>query len=99
VILGAAMLLLAGPLGDLGAYPELHRYQHLPLAVRVYMDRRLNCDHWAGEEPYDRDRAREIDRALRSLKCERLDGEAAGLRRAYRHNREIQRALAVVEAG
>lgn len=32
----------------------------LPIDVQRYLDRRASCDHWRGEEAYDRDREREI---------------------------------------
>lgn len=35
--------------------------QDLPADVRAFLERRLECDHWRGEEPYDPERAAEIN--------------------------------------
>ncbi|HEY3949398.1 hypothetical protein [Phenylobacterium sp.] len=84
---GALALMLMAPsqLGDFrhGADPDLRKLAGLPKDVRVHIDRAINCGHWAGEEPYDAARRREIERALRSLHCEVFDAEAKRLRRKY----------------
>ena len=54
-----------------------------PEAVRRYVERRAMCNHWGGEEPYDADRRREIARAVRVLRCTRIDRDEALLRRRY----------------
>ena len=51
-----AVLAMAASLGDLSGYPEIAKYGPLPYDARVLIDRRLQCGHWTGEDPYDRDR-------------------------------------------
>jgi hypothetical protein len=51
------------------------------------------CHHWEGEEPYDRARAREIDRAIRQNRCNSLYQEEAALRARYVDKPEIIKAL------
>lgn len=57
-----------------------------PRDIAVYVDRRKACNHWAGEEPYDKARAAEINKAVAKLKCDALDGEEKVLLRRYRHS-------------
>jgi hypothetical protein len=57
--------------------------KRLPADVAAFVDRMVQCAHWAGEEPYDAPRKREIDKALKSLGCldrNKLDQEADALR-------------------
>ena|SRR6185312_2516153 len=86
MVLGmVAALLLAPMLGDFAhdADPQLRGLAKLPQDVRIHIDRAINCSHWAGEEGYDAARRREINSALRSLHCARLDRESARLKRRY----------------
>lgn len=81
-------------LGDLTGYPQVADYGELPREVRVLIDRRLNCDHWAGEEPYDRARRREINAALRDLRCGTVEREETRLKRRYARLPQVLKALA-----
>lgn len=65
----------------------------VPKAVADFIARRMECEHWAGEEPYDRKRRAEINRNLRSLRCSSVKREEASLRRKYPKRPEIIRAL------
>ena len=89
--LGLAMTL---QLGDLSGYPEIARFGPLPRDVRVLIDRRLSCNHWAGEEPYDRARKREIDHAFRDLRCDTVEREERRLQRRYAKLPQVLKALA-----
>lgn len=60
-----------------------------PPAVRAFIDRRAACNHWSGEDAYDRDRAREIARAVRALHCDRLPRDEVRLRRRYRSRPDL----------
>jgi hypothetical protein len=65
-----------------------------PPAIRRYVERRAMCNHWGGEPAWDAGRQRQIDRAMRALRCAALDREEAALRRRYAHRRA---AIAVIE--
>lgn len=67
-----------------------------PADVQAVVDRWEGCGHWAGEEPYDKARTREIARALRQLHCDRLEHDEAALRRRYSHDARLQRLLTAV---
>jgi hypothetical protein len=64
-----------------------------PRAVRDFVARRAMCNHWLGEEPYDRERRREIESAVRDLGCATIDGEDAFLRRHFAARPEIRAIL------
>jgi hypothetical protein len=96
MVVGILMALLLAPaLGDFAhdADPELHALASLPADVRVHIDRAINCAHWSGEEGYDADRRRQIQAALRSLRCDVLDREAARLKRRYANNLPVLRSI------
>ncbi len=66
---------------------------HVPAAVTAFIERRAGCNHWAGEDPYDPARRREIEAALRSLKCGRIEQDARVLQRRYRDRPPVLQAL------
>lgn len=91
IAIALAMMLQAGAPAD---DPDLERFGPLPADVRVLIDRRADCNHWAGEEPYDRARKREIDKAIRDLRCETVQREETRLRRRYAKLPQVLLALA-----
>jgi hypothetical protein len=54
----------------------------LPADVTAFIARYQDCEHWAGEEPYDAARRREIARAVAKL-CKGIDKAAAKLRSVH----------------
>ena len=70
-----------------------HLKQGLPSPVAGFVDRAANCNHWAGEEPYDAERAAEINNALSELRCSSLDADEAQLLKRYKGNAAIERAI------
>lgn len=65
----------------------------LPKDAAAVVTRRVMCDHWAGEEPYDKARARAIARAVKRNKCESLDADEAAMRKRYAHDPKVVKAL------
>ncbi len=93
----AAFLLLpvavsAAPEGDLSAMTKM-----LPHDVRAFIDRKSECNHWAGETPYDAARAKQIERAVARLKCEALDRDETVLKRRHAGDGQILKALALAD--
>ncbi|WP_294392478.1 hypothetical protein [uncultured Sphingomonas sp.] len=64
-----------------------------PAPVRSFIERRSLCDHWAGEEPYDAARGRQISRGLRTGRCDRIDRDGARLRRLHADDAAVVRLL------
>jgi hypothetical protein len=92
-LLAALLFLLpvaaaAAPEDDLVAMTK-----SLPRDVRVFLDRKSECHHWAGEEPYDAARGNEIERAIARLKCETLDSDEAALKRRHTGDGRALKAL------
>lgn len=67
--------------------------RHAPADVKAVVDRWEGCNHWGGEEPYDKERAREIDDALKALRCDRLARDTSSLRRRYKGHARVQRLI------
>lgn len=65
----------------------------LPREVTALLARMETCHHWAGEEPYDADRAAEIARGMQKAGCGRLDADERRLLRKYREQRAVTQAL------
>jgi len=55
----------------------------LPADVKKLVDRREECNHWAGEEPYNKARSRQIDKAMNRLKCDSIAKEVQEMRAKY----------------
>lgn len=88
---------LSGTLAASEEEPDLDRIEALARAavpeVRAFVTRKLECYHWAGEEPYDQERRRWIERAVNRLKCNRLDRDEVKLRQRYKGNPQTLEAL------
>jgi hypothetical protein len=65
----------------------------LPVEVRSLVSRREQCHHWAGEEPYDKSRGKQIDRAMTRLKCDGIEKEVEAMRAKYVNDARVQAAL------
>src|SRR5207253_2731997 len=61
--------------------------------VRDFLQRRTDCQHWAGEEGYDAARRAEISAAYVKLRCATLEADEAALKTRYSGNAAIQKAL------
>jgi hypothetical protein len=81
------------------AYPALNEEANRALAnapreIGAYAERRAECEHWGGEEPYDKARGRQIAAAVRALRCERLEADGRVLRKKYAGRPALVRLLA-----
>ncbi len=56
----------------------------LPKQVKLFNKRQIDCIHWAGEEPYDKHRAKEINAAVTKRRCADLDKDEKILRKKYK---------------
>jgi hypothetical protein len=69
----------------------------LPDDVKRLIERRDECHHWAGEEPYDKARAKQINKAMENLKCDSIEREVTAMRRKYPADAAVESALASAE--
>jgi hypothetical protein len=74
---------------QLKAYPEA---RGLPADVQQFIVNHSDCEHWAGEEPYDSTRRREIERGI-AASCKGLDASAVTLRKRYAKHLKISALL------
>lgn len=92
--LGAALVALAAGAAVAAPPDPLCKLEAGKPADAVdFMRRYPMCVHFGGEEPYDADRRREIDTAVRELRCDRLDRDEARLRRRYARSPAILGAI------
>lgn len=90
-LIGAAVAVLA--LDAATAEQLKTRVDQSPEDVATFIERRAACNHFLGEEPYDRNRAAELAKAVRALRCDRLSRDEQRLRRTYRHQPAVQQLL------
>jgi len=64
-----------------------------PAPVAAFIDRTIGCNHFAGEDPYDAEHRAFIAKAMRDLRCDRLDQDEAKLRRRYAHTPTVLQVL------
>jgi hypothetical protein len=91
VLLAAALSGRAAHADVQDALDALKRGQ--PDDVAAYIDRQVGCSHWAGEAPYDAERAADIDQAMRDLNCRDLQQDEDRLRAKYADAPAVLRAL------
>ena len=73
---------------------DLARFGSLPRDVSAFVDRRLACNHFAGEFNGDRSaRDREVNRKMRELRCGVLERDEARLQRRHAQNAKVLEAL------
>jgi hypothetical protein len=77
----------------LAGSPDGHADDGLPGDVRAFVERRIECNHWAGEDAYDAERGRQIAAAVERLRCDRIDRDEARLRRRHSGSARVRRAL------
>ncbi|MBS0282157.1 MAG: hypothetical protein JSR25_13400 [Proteobacteria bacterium] len=95
--MAASLLLLpaaasAAPEDELAAMEKT-----LSRDVRAFIERKIECNHWAGEEPYDAARARQIERAVQHLKCEALDKDEVALKRRHAGDERALKGFALAD--
>lgn len=67
--------------------------ESLPADVTAFAERSETCMHWAGEEAFDKARARQIDAALSKNKCDRLEKDGKQLQQRHAQNPKALRAI------
>jgi hypothetical protein len=67
--------------------------QDQPADVAQFVIRRINCNHWLGEDPFDNDRAKEIQGAIERLRCQTIDQDEVLLRRLHTGDAKALKAI------
>ena len=89
LLFAALTLLVCRPL------PAAVAKEH-PIALRAFLERREECDHWRGEASPDKARQRDIDRAV-CRTCAGTDAQLARLKKKYRANDAVMDVLDELE--
>lgn len=64
-----------------------------PADVADFLERVVECNHWAGEEPYDENRKREINQAVTELNCDALVADESVIKGHYRNDSAVLEAI------
>lgn len=90
-----AVLALALQVSD-PADQDIARFGPLPRDVSAFIDRRMGCNHFAGEFNGDRsERDREVTRMMRRLRCDRVEADEARLMKRHAESPTVLKALTV----
>jgi hypothetical protein len=87
----ASTVASANELGDLPQVKEITNGQ--PEDVARLIERIVECNHWGGEEPYDKERAEQIRKAVEKARCGSLDSDEQALERTYKGNKKVFEAI------
>ncbi|HEX8481311.1 MAG TPA: hypothetical protein VF650_05375 [Allosphingosinicella sp.] len=91
-----ALILLLSP-EDSAEQALRVRVESAPRKVAAFIERRAGCNHFLGEEPYDADRAAELKRTIRELRCNRIERDQRRLEHTYRGRTDILQLLKETE--
>lgn len=83
----------ADELGNLPQVQEITRGQ--PKDVVALIERIAECNHWSGEEPYDKERADQIRKAVEEAKCGDLDSDKEAVEQKYKANNKVLDAIKI----
>lgn len=61
----------------------------LPNDVGALLQRTDECNHWSGEEPYDKERAKEIAAAMKKINCASIDADTKKIIEKYKADPKI----------
>ena len=65
----------------------------LPNDLKSFISRTVACNHWSGEEPYDKERAEFIRKAVEKAECSKLEKDEDSLRSKYKANKKFNEAI------
>ena len=88
-----ASLMLIGTLAGAADDPLAPLKKGQPEGVARLIERLVGCNHWAGEEPYDAERKKEIAAAMKALRCDAVDKDEATALKRYAGNPAALKSL------
>jgi hypothetical protein len=57
------------------------------------IERIAECNHWSDEDPYDKERAEQIRKAVTRARCGTLDADERTMGRKYKGNKKVLDAI------
>jgi hypothetical protein len=80
---------------EFGSLPEVKEITNgQPADVAAFIERVVECNHWGGEEPYDKERAEQIRKAVEKARCDTLDSDEQALEQTYKGTKKVLEAIA-----
>lgn len=73
--------------------PLIGEGKALPSDVQDIIKRKAGCGHWSGEDGYDEERKKEIESALKELKCAEFEKDLKKIQRKYRKQKSILKQI------
>jgi hypothetical protein len=90
----ALVVLVAAFANEFGNMPQVKEITNgQPEDVVAFIERMVERNHWGGEEPYDKERAEQIRKAVEKARCDSLDSEEQALKRKYKGNKKVLDAI------
>jgi hypothetical protein len=90
----ALVLSAAACANEVGNLPQVKKITNgQPKDVTEFIERLVECNHWAGEEPYDRERAEQIRKAVENARCDSLVSEEKVLQIKYKKIKKVLDAI------
>ena len=89
--LGISVRAIANEFGSLPQVKEITRGQ--PQDVAALIERITECNHWSDEDPYDKERAEQIRKAVTKARCGGLDSDEQAIERKYKGNNKVLDAI------
>lgn len=76
-----------------GEDPLAYLKKDQPKDVAALIERVVGCNHWAGEEPFDAGRRKEISSALADLRCDQLSADETKTIKKYAGNAKVLKGV------
>ncbi len=79
---------------EIGNLPQVKKITTgQPKDVVALIERIAECNHWSDEEPYDKERAEWIKKAIERVRCGNLDSDERVMEQKYKGNKKILEAI------
>ena len=79
---------------EVGNLPQVKKITNgMPKDVVALIERIAECNHWGGEEPYDKERAEQIRKAVKKAGCGSLDSQEQSIEQKYKRNKKVLEAI------
>lgn len=79
---------------EVGNLPQVKKITNgMPKDVVALIERIAQCNHWSGEEPYDKERAEQIRKGVKKAGCGSLDSQEQSIEQKYKGNKKVLEAI------
>jgi hypothetical protein len=96
----ALVLSAAAFANEIGNLPQVKKITDgQPEDVVAFIELIVECNHWGGEEPYDKEPAEQIRKAIEDARCGSLAPEEQSLELKYKENKKVIDAIVARTTG